>query len=80
MLATGLGSQAYWREVLSTGHSFIGILARSLLIQVAVRCECRVAIVVEYRAHLLVGRWIAGILAQSFSRVIIAGVLALLVC
>ena len=32
----------YWREVLSTGHSSIGISVWSLLIQVAVWCQRRV--------------------------------------
>jgi hypothetical protein len=32
VLVTGSGSQAYWRKVLLTGYSSIGILVQSLLI------------------------------------------------
>jgi len=42
VLAMGLGLQVYRREVLSTGRSSIGILARSLSIRVVVRCQRRV--------------------------------------
>ena len=62
VLVIGLGSQAYQHEVLLISCSSIGILTRSLLIRVAVRYEYWVAIVVKYRAHLLVGLWIIGIL------------------
>jgi len=51
--ATGLGSQAYQREVLLTGRSSTGISVRSLLIRVAVRCgtnsRCHVAVRCQYR-------------------------------
>ena len=59
------GLQAYGRD--------------SCQIQVAVRYERRVVIVVERKARLSVGRWITGTWARSFSRVVIAGILALLV-
>ena len=80
MPATGLGSQVYRYKVLSTGCSSTGVLVWSLLIQVVVRCERQVAIVVKHGAHLLVGWWIAGILARSFGWVVIVGVAALSVC
>jgi hypothetical protein len=56
--ATGLGSQAYRREVLSIGRSSTGISARSLSIWVAVRYQRQVAIVgrIQSSVYQLIGR------------------------
>ena len=66
------------RACLPVGRLIVGVQARSFgrgsqvyrrdscQIQVAVRCERRVVIVVERRARLSVGRWIAGVSARLF--------------
>ena len=63
-----VGSVADWHGVLLQGW-FAGILARSLSIRVAVRCERRVVIVVERRARLSVGRFRRQIGTESCYRV-----------